>query len=131
MKFKIGDIKEEYFCFSQEQVDKFIELTGDNNPIHFDIDFANRTIFKKPIIHGFLSASIFSKILGISMPGYGTIYLKQELNFKLPMYVEIKYKCVIEISEISGSKFTLNTKIYNDKNEITIDGFAIVINKVN
>ncbi len=129
MSYNIGDIKEEIFCFTQKQVDIFIELTGDNNPIHYDIKYSENTIFKKPIIHGFLSASIFSKILGISMPGYGTIYLKQEINFKLPMYVGIEYKCKVEILDINGSKYTLRTIITNEKEEITIDGLAVVLNK--
>jgi acyl dehydratase len=128
MSFKIGDKIEETFSFSQEQVNRFIELTGDDNPIHHDEAFAARTVFKKPIIHGFLSSSIFSKILGIRMPGKGTIYLKQEMNFRQPMYVDTKYTCAIEITDLKGSKYTLSTRILNDQGEMVVDGYAVVLN---
>jgi acyl dehydratase len=127
-KFRIGDVIEEEFSFSQEQVNRFAELTGDDNPIHHDPEFASNTVFKKPIIHGFLSSSIFSKILGISMPGKGTIYLKQEMNFRKAMYVGETYTCIVEIRDIAGSKYTLDTKILNDKKEPVVEGYAIVLN---
>jgi acyl dehydratase len=129
MKFNIHDKIEETFSFSQDQVNRFIELTGDNNPIHHDVDYAAGTVFKKPIIHGFLSSSIFSKVLGIKMPGYGTIYLKQEMNFRKPMYVDTTYTCVIEILEIEKNRARLSTQIFNDKHELTIDGYAVVLNE--
>ncbi len=128
MKFEVHNIFEEKFSFTQEQVNRFIELTGDNNPIHYDEEFSGLTVFRKPIIHGFLSSSIFSKILGIHMPGYGTIYLKQEMNFRRPMYVDMVYTCVVEILEIEKNKARLSTKILNENNEIMIDGFAVVLN---
>jgi 3-hydroxybutyryl-CoA dehydratase len=130
MKFKVNDRIEESFSFSQEQVNLFIQLTGDDNPIHYDEAFASNTVFRKPIIHGFLSSSVFSKILGIKMPGYGTIYLKQEMNFKKPMYVDTTYTCVIEILEIEKNRAKLSTQVLNEKKEVVIDGYAIVLNDI-
>ncbi len=130
MKFKVHDKIEETFSFTQEQVNMFMQVTGDDNPIHYDEEFAGKTVFKKPIIHGFLSSSVFSKILGIKMPGYGTIYLKQEMNFKKPMYVDTTYTCVVEILEIEKNRARLDTKILNEKGELVIDGYAIVLNDV-
>ncbi len=126
-KYKENDVEREFFSFSQNDVNRFMEITGDNNPIHYDSNFSKDTIFKKPIIHGFLSSCIFSKILGIKMPGFGTIYLKQELNFKKPMYVDEVYEAELVIIEIINNRYKISTKIFNDKKEITIDGYAIVI----
>lgn len=127
MKFITGDKISETFSFSQEDVNRFIELTGDNNPIHYDTAYAAGTVFKKPIIHGFLAASIFSKVLGITMPGYGTIYLKQEMNFKKPFYTDTEYTCTVEIMEIKGAKVSLNTRITDSEGELMIDGNAVVL----
>mgnify|MGYP002860489208 CR=1 FL=1 len=129
MKFKVGDTVEETFKYTQDQVNTFMELTGDANPVHYDLDFASQTYFKQPIIHGFLSGSIFSKILGMTMPGYGTIYLTQNMNFKKAMYVEQNYTCKVTITAIKGSIFELNTTIIDESGETTIEGHAIVMNK--
>lgn len=116
------------FVFSQNDVEKFAEATGDNNPIHLDEDFAKKSIFGKRIIHGFLGGSVFSKIFGTMFPGYGTIYLKQEMKFLAPMYCDEKYKAIIEIKEIKSDKkrAVADTSIVNNNGEIAIIGEAII-----
>jgi acyl dehydratase len=79
------------FKFSQADVVAFANATGDKNPVHIDEAFAAKTQFKRPIMHGMLSASLFSKVFGTLFPGEGTIYLKQSLNFLKPMYVDTDY----------------------------------------
>jgi len=64
----------------------FARVTGDNNPIHTNAEFAASTMFKLSIMHGMLGSALFSKIFGTLFPGVGTIYLSQTLNFLKPMY---------------------------------------------
>jgi 3-hydroxybutyryl-CoA dehydratase len=128
MKYKIGDKVEENFSFSQEDVNLFMNLTGDKNPVHYDEEYTKDTIFKKPIIHGFLASSIFSKILGMEMPGKGTIYINQNISFKRPMYVDEVYTCIVEILEINENRFTLSTKVEDKDHQVVIDGNAYVMN---
>ena len=71
------------FKFSQEDVNLFAEVTGDKNLVHLNSDFASKTVFKRPIIHGMLGASVFSKVFGVMFPGEGTIYLKQSFKTTL------------------------------------------------
>lgn len=92
------------FKFSQEEVQRFAEVTGDKNPVHLDADYAATTMFKRPIMHGMLSASLFSKVFGTLFPGEGTIYLKQSLNFLKPMYVDTTYEAVFTVKEITIEK---------------------------
>lgn len=88
------------FRFSQTDVENFAAVTGDNNPLHLDADFAAGTPFKKPIIHGMLGASIFTKVLGTVYPGFGSVYLSQTLEFQRPMFVDTDYEVVFTIEDI-------------------------------
>lgn len=92
------------FKFSQDDVNRFAEATGDKNPVHLDADYAAKTMFKRPIMHGMLSASLFSKVFGTLFPGEGTIYLKQSLSFLKPMYVDVNYEAVFTVKELIKEK---------------------------
>ena len=61
---KVGDKYEYEFSYTQQDVELFARVTGDNNPIHIDAEFAKTTPFGRPIIHGFLSGAVFSKVFG-------------------------------------------------------------------
>src|SRR5215217_2340945 len=93
----VGASFEYPFTISQEEVQRFSDLTGDNNPIHLDAEYAATTAFKRPIIHGMLGATVFTKVLGTQFPGFGSIYLKQTLEFLRPMFVDTDYKAVFKI----------------------------------
>lgn len=88
------------FSFSQQDVTDFARVTGDNNPVHLDEEFASKTIFKTRIMHGMLGACVFSKVFGTLFPGEGTIYLSQSVNFLKPMYVDVIYEAHFEVMEI-------------------------------
>src|SRR6478735_5495960 len=92
------------FSFSQDEVSRFAEVTGDKNPVHLDAAYAATTIFKRPVMHGMLGAALFSKVFGTLFPGEGTIYLKQSLNFMRPMYVDIKYDAIFTVKELIKDK---------------------------
>jgi acyl dehydratase len=88
------------FQFSQKDVEEFARVTGDNNPVHLNPEYAAKTMFKRPIMHGMLGASLFSKVFGTLFPGEGTIYLKQSLNFLKPMYVDTPYVAEFTVKEV-------------------------------
>lgn len=92
------------FHFTQLEVEAFAKCTGDNNPVHLDPAFAAKTFFKRPIMHGMLGASLFSKVFGTLFPGEGTIYLKQSLNFLKPMFVDTLYIAEFQVKEVVGEK---------------------------
>ena len=94
------------FRFSQADVINFARVTGDNNPLHLDAEFAANTPFKRPIIHGMLGASVFTKVLGTEFPGYGSVYLGQTLEFLRPMFVDTDYEAVFMVRSINRDKHT-------------------------
>lgn len=63
----------------------FAGMSGDNNPVHLNHEFASMTMFEGRIAHGMLSAGFISTVLGTKLPGPGCIYLSQNLKFKAPV----------------------------------------------
>lgn len=119
------------FQFSQEEVNRFAEVTGDKNPVHTDAEYAAKTMFKRPIMHGMLSASLFSKVFGTLFPGEGTIYLKQSLNFLKPMYVDVTYEAVFTVKEVLKDKHrAIIETVIKDKTtgNLCTSGEATVLN---
>jgi len=117
------------FKFSQQDVLEFARISGDRNPLHLDSEFTKTTPFGKPIIHGMLSASIFSKLLGMEFPGTGTIYLEQSLKFHKPMFVDIEYVATLTLKSVENGIFKISTEIHSNSGELTLSGEATVLNR--
>lgn len=119
------------FSFTQDDVILFAKVSGDHNPLHLDAEFAATTPFKRPIIHGALASSIFSKVMGTEFPGFGSVYLKQVSEFKRPMFVDIDYEAVFTVVNIDEKKHVAEVKceIFDvATNKKTTDGMATIMN---
>jgi 3-hydroxybutyryl-CoA dehydratase len=88
----------------EQDVLAFAQLSGDTNPIHFDQDYAAGTRFKGRIVHGSLTASYISTILGTLLPGPGAIYVSQSLNFRGPVRVGDEVVAVARVLELLPAK---------------------------
>lgn len=123
---KVADTFVHELSFNQADVNTFAKITGDNNPIHLDPEFAAKTPFGRPIVHGFYSASVFSMVFGTKFPGEGTIYMYQDMKFLAPVFVDELYKAKFEVIEVNTEKHTGVIKCtLEDKNgKIVIDGTA-------
>ncbi|MDB2674888.1 MaoC family dehydratase [Flavobacteriaceae bacterium] len=130
-KINEGSVFEEYFSYSQEDVNNFAEISGDKNPIHIDEVYASKSIFGKRIIHGYLGSSIFSKVFAMNFPGEGTIYLKQDLKFLQPMFTDSKYLAKFTVLKHLKEKHRafVKTEIYTESNDIVVTGEALIQNK--
>ncbi|BDD09704.1 hypothetical protein FUAX_21360 [Fulvitalea axinellae] len=131
---KQGEVFEHEFQFTQEQVAEFAKVTGDNNPVHLDAEYAAGTKFKKPIVHGMLGAAVFSRVFGTMFPGEGTIYLGQTLDFKRPMLVDTDYVAVFEVLEVDEAKHTATVKAEikttGARQKVLMDGTAKLLNEL-
>src|SRR5712692_8448486 len=85
--FEVGQHASFRKTFTDEDMQRFIEITGDTNPLHVDEEFASRTQFGRRVIHGMLAASLFSTMVGMLLPGTGAIYRSQTIRFLLPVYI--------------------------------------------
>lgn len=89
---------------SQDVIQGFANVSEDTNPLHFDQEFAKTTVFGKCVAHGMISAALISAVLGTKMPGIGSVYLKQELIFKAPVYIDDVLTAYAEIIELDKEK---------------------------
>ncbi|QZA76538.1 MaoC family dehydratase [Deefgea tanakiae] len=83
----VGDFDEYRKTVTETDVVLFAGLTGDNNPMHIDEEFASQTRFGSRIIHGMLTASFLSSVIGMKMPGPGCIYMGQNIKFLKPVHI--------------------------------------------
>lgn len=127
--YYVGQEIYEEKVFSFDDVNYFSQVSGDCNPIHLDIEYAKKSRFGNRIVHGILLSSLFSKIIGMDLPGEGSIYMEQNIKFKKPVYVNEKVIAKVTIIDIDFDKqiFTLKTDLYNTKNQCVIEGNAKVL----
>eukprot|EP01100_Stratorugosa_tubuloviscum_P012982 TRINITY_DN631_c0_g1_i1.p1 TRINITY_DN631_c0_g1~~TRINITY_DN631_c0_g1_i1.p1 ORF type:complete len:239 (+),score=83.99 TRINITY_DN631_c0_g1_i1:36-719(+) len=126
-KLKIGDFGELTKTFSSKDIELFASLSEDNNPIHLDDEFAKSTKFGKRIVHGMLTSSLIGAVLGTKLPGQGSIYISQNLEFKSPVYLNEQIIAKIEVIEINKRIVTFNTTCRKIDGTIVIDGIAKVL----
>lgn len=103
-------------------------ISGDFNPAHVNEDYASRTFFKTRIAHGMLSASFISTVIGTLLPGPGSIYLRQEVNFLAPVKIGDTVTATAEVVEIDKEKkkVRLNTICTIQDGTKVIEGQALV-----
>lgn len=131
MQFKIGDTTSIEKKFSQDEVLAYAKINVDSNPIHYDTAYSEKTVFKKPIVPGLLTTSLFGGLLGCKLPGNGTIHLGQNVVFLKPVYIDEVVKATITISEIRSDKpiITFQCVVHKSNGEVAITGEAKVIYK--
>lgn len=129
---KVGDVFTLDFSFTQDQVNDYARISGDTNPLHIDAEAGKASIFGRCIIHGHLSASVFTRIFGTLLHADGHIYMKQNTTFMKPMFVDTPYQAVITVKEIFPEK---NRVLYETRvvdtatGADTITGEALLMNK--
>jgi 3-hydroxybutyryl-CoA dehydratase len=127
-ELKVGDAAEFSKTISETDVYLYAGVSGDLNPAHINESYAQKTFFKTRIAHGMLSAGFISAVLGMQLPGPGTIYLRQELNFKAPVRIGDTVTARAEVIEIIQEKnrVRLKTTCINQEGTVVLDGEALV-----
>lgn len=125
---RIGDKAEFTKQIKEEDVVLFAKISGDDNPVHLDEEYAKGTMFKQRIAHGFLAGSLISAAIAKHLPGNGTIYLNQNLKFLAPVYLNDTITAHLEVLDFpKGTQVTLNTVCKNQEGKVVIEGTALVM----
>jgi 3-hydroxybutyryl-CoA dehydratase len=110
--------------FTEDDVRRFIEITGDVNPLHVDEEFAKQTQFGTRVIHGMLTASILSTMVGMFLPGRGAIYRSQTIRFLLPVHIgeTVTAHFVVKSIDRGKHRLTIDSWIENEAGQRVLDG---------
>ncbi len=129
MKLNVGDSAEITRTIEQSDIQAFADVTGDHNPVHLDESFAQTTRFGRRIAHGMLTASLISSVLANELPGEGSIYLGQTLQFVAPVFPGDEVTARVTVTDVRESKgiVKLETICLNQRNQIVIRGEATVL----
>ena len=125
---KIGDTASVIKKIAVDDIRKFVEMTGDSNPLHIDKDFARTTPFKDIVVHGMLGASFISTVIGTKLPGKGALWVSQSLEFLLPVRLgdEINVTCTVVKKHNSQRLLELDTVIINQNKQAVLRGHGSV-----
>ena len=109
---------------TEADLSHFVAITGDTNPLHVDDSFAAQTFFGQRIAHGMLSASLFSTLVGMHIPGIGAIYKSQTLEFLRPVFIGDTLIAWFEITAIdtADERIEIRSWIENQDGKIVIEG---------
>ena len=124
-----GDKASRIQTISDEMIRSFANLTGDTNPVHLDEVYAAGTRFGRRIAHGMIAAGLISATLANDLPGPGTVYLSQTLQFKAPVYPGDTITTTVEVKNVRPDKpiVTLSTTCTNQENKVVLEGEAVVL----
>ena len=115
--------------FSESDVLNFAEISGDKNPVHINELEAKKSIFGQRVVHGALVSALTSSILGVKLPGKGTIYLAQDSKFKAPVFIGDTIVSTCVIIEIIKEKniVKLASTAVNQHGKLVLEGVATVM----
>lgn len=127
--FQLGDKASRTRTISDDMIRTFANLTGDCNPIHLDDAYATTTRFGRRIAHGMIGAGLISATIANDLPGPGSVYLSQTLQFKAPVFPGDTITATVEVRAIRPDKpiITLTTVCTNQDGTPVLEGEAVVL----
>jgi acyl dehydratase len=127
----LGQKAERSTLISAKLVADFAALTGDDNPVHLDEQYAAKSIFGRRVAHGMIASSLIASLMGSELPGWGTIYLGQNLEFRAPVFIDDTVTVSVEVLEKDDKtkRIKLKTQAVNQDGRLVINGQALVLYK--
>ena len=126
-EFRVGDKAVFVKSFTGEDVDRFADLSGDHYPVHLDEEYAKTTRFGRRVVHGMLTASLFSTTNGLLLQRPGGITVEQSLKFLRPVFLGDTITACTELLEIlpESRRLRCRTTCINQHGEIVLTGECI------
>lgn len=128
-ELRIGESAERVNVVLLENAQRYADITGDNNLIHFDTGEARSSRYRRPIAHGMILAGYISGVIGAQLPGTGCVYETQTLSFLRPVFYgdEIKTRVTVTGIDVARNRVTLLTECFNQSRATVLTGEAVVL----
>ncbi len=128
-QIQVGDSASMTRTITEDDITIFGVLSGDRNPAHFDQEYAESSMFKKRIAHGMISGALISAVLGMELPGPGTIFISQTIRFRRPVFIGDTLTVTVTVTEKNDEKkrLTFDCTVANQDGEATTVGTAEVL----
>ena len=124
----MGDRASLEHTFTSDDVAAFSRVSGDDNPIHLELEAARAARFDDVVVHGMLVSSLLSRLLGTRLPGPGTVLLGQELRYRRPVHPGVPLQANVEVIDIREDKPVVVLRTWIQRGpELVIDGQATVL----
>ena len=125
---QVGDIQTLTKTITEADVRKFVDMTGDDNPLHVDRKYAETTAFKDIVVHGMLGASFISTVIGTRLPGTGALWVSQNLEFLLPVRLgdTLTISARVQRKLKRDRLLELETQIFNQNQQLVLTGVGKV-----
>ncbi len=125
---QVGQTANQSHVVSEADIQMFAAVSGDNNPVHLDADFAAASRFKERIAHGMFTGALISAAIACKLPGPGSVYLGQQLNFTRPVKLGDTLDVQLEVLEkLPKNQVRIRTRALNQHNKAVVDGEALVL----
>jgi 3-hydroxybutyryl-CoA dehydratase len=127
--FRIGEEASFTKTVTEADVTTFSGLIGDFNPIHVDAEYARKSRFGRRVAHGMFTGGLISAVLGNKLPGPGSIYLSQQIEFLSPVFIGDTISAVVKVTSWRPDKriITLKTDCYNQDEVQVVTGKAVLL----
>lgn len=119
-RFYVGQTASVSKTITEADIVQYAGISGDFNPVHIDAEYAKGTRFGQRIAHGLLTASLLSRLLGMQLPGPGSIYLEQTIKFLKPVFIGDTITATAEVLEYDKEKSILRLKTECRKQDGTV-----------
>lgn len=126
IQLQVGQRASRSATFSEADVQRYAELSGDHNPLHFDADFAARTRFGRLVVQGGLTTGVLHALVASDLPGPGTVFLSQNWRFTAPVFIGDTVTALAEVLSVHPSKpvTQLAIRVVRGDGEVVLEGEA-------
>ncbi len=128
MELEVGQRAQREMKVDKETVQRYAEITGDYNPLHFDAEFARRTRFGRLIAQGGIATGLLHALVAMDMPGPGSVFMRQRWSFPAPVYIgdTLHAEATVKSVRAKRNMVELEFAVKNQDGELVLEGEALV-----
>ena len=124
---QVGDVAEMQRTVTASDIERFTQISGDRNPLHYDLEAARASRFGEIVVQGGITSAILNAVVAERLPGRGTVFLNVNWNFTAPVRPGDTITGRVEVTDVRDDKpiTTLRTTVTRDDGVVALEGTAL------